>query len=106
MRYETPESALCDEVAAELALARAKFPGANITFAALVGEVGELALAFFEEEPDRVRKGAIQVAVMAMRMILDGDHAYEPWRQEKGLDPLDPLDPLARAALTGDAAHG
>ena len=77
MRHETPESALCDEVTAELARARAKFPGANITFAALVGEVGELAIAFFEEEPDRVRKGAIQVAVMAMRMILDGDCAYQ-----------------------------
>ena len=65
----------------------------------LVEEVGELATATFEESADRVRKEAVQVAVMAMRMILDGDHCYEPWRAEKGLDPLDP----ALRALKGDA---
>ena len=84
------EDALCSEILAELTRARAKFPGKNVTFAALVEEVGELATATFEESADRVRKEAVQVAVMAMRMILDGDHCYEPWRAEKGLDPLDP----------------
>lgn len=84
------EEALCSEILAELTRARTKFPGKNVTFAALVEEVGELATATFEESADRVRKEAVQVAVMAMRMILDGDHCYEPWRAEKGLDPLDP----------------
>jgi hypothetical protein len=87
----TRESRLAFDILEELERARAKFPGKNVTFAALVEEVGELATAVFEESADRVRKEAIQVAVMAMRMILDGDHCYEPWRAEKGLDPLDPV---------------
>ena len=95
------EAALCSEILAELTRARTKFPGKNVTFAALVEEVGELATATFEESADRVRKEAVQVAVMAMRMILDGDHCYEPWRAEKGLDPLDP----ALRALKGED-HG
>lgn len=84
------EETLSNEILAELSRARTKFPGKNVTFAALVEEVGELATALFEESSDRVRKEAVQVAVMAMRVILDGDHVYEPWRAEKGLDPLDP----------------
>ena len=89
-RLATREDLLAGEILAELTRARAKFPGKNVTFAALVEEVGELATAVFEEGADRVRKEAVQVAVMAMRMILDGDHCFEPWRAEKGLDPLDP----------------
>jgi hypothetical protein len=89
-RLATREDVLAGEILAELTRARAKFPGKNVTFAALVEEVGELATAVFEESADRVRKEAVQVAVMAMRMILDGDHCFEPWRAEKGLDPLDP----------------
>ncbi len=90
VRLATREELLAGEILAELSRARAKFPGKNVTFAALIEEVGELATATFEESADRVRKEALQVAVMAMRMILDGDHCYEPWRAEKGLDPLDP----------------
>lgn len=92
-----PEYDLLGDISAELIRARRKFPGKNVTFAALVEEVGELAKATFEESADRVRKEAVQVAVMAMRMILDGDHCYEPWRAEKGLDPLDPAAREARA---------
>jgi hypothetical protein len=82
------EVELADEVLTELARARAKFPGKNVTFAALVEEVGELATATFEERRSRVRKEAVQVAVMAMRMVLDGDHTFDQWRADKGLDPL------------------
>ena len=82
------EADLCSDILAELTRARTKFPGKNVTFAALVEEVGELATAIFEESRGRVRKEAVQVAVMAMRVILDGDHVYEPWRASKGLDPL------------------
>lgn len=85
------EQAVMDEIVAELQRARAKFPGKNVTLAALMEEVGELAKATFEEPAAAVRKEAVQVAVMAVRMILDGDHCYEPWRAEKGLDPLDPV---------------
>lgn len=92
-----PERALADKILAELVRARAKFPGKNVTFAALVEEVGELATATFEESADRVEKEAVQVAVMAMRMVLDGDHCFDSWRADKGLDPLNPAD---RAALS------
>lgn len=83
-----PEALLADEILAELVRARTKFPGKNVTFAALVEEVGELATATFEESRDRVRKEAVQVAVMAMRMVLDGDHTFDDWRASKGLDAL------------------
>lgn len=82
------ERVMADEILSELIRARTKFPGKNVTFAALVEEVGELATATFEEGRDRVRKEAVQVAVMAMRMVLDGDHTFDSWRAEKGLDPL------------------
>lgn len=84
----SPEATLSAEILAELTRARAKFPGKNVTFAALVEEVGELATATFEEGRDRVRKEAVQVAVMAMRMVLDGDHTFDDWRASKGLDCL------------------
>ncbi|MFA7408289.1 MAG: hypothetical protein WCY93_10795 [Anaerolineaceae bacterium] len=82
------EEELLHEIQLELVRARTKFPGKNVTFAALVEEVGELATATFEESRANVRKEAIQVAVMAMRMVLDGDHSFDEWRAEKGLDPL------------------
>jgi len=84
------EHVLVLEILAELQRARTKFPGKNPTLAALMEEVGELAKATFEEPRANVRKEAVQVAVMAMRMILDGDQLYEPWRAEYGLDPLVP----------------
>jgi len=85
----TPEHVLSAEVLEELKRARAKFPaGDNPTFAALVEEVGELAKALFEEPRSAVRKEAIQVAVMAMRIVLDGDATYEPLRAGRGLGTL------------------
>lgn len=81
---------LMAEIEKELTRARAKFPGKNVTFAALIEEVGELATAIFEEPAENVGKEAIQVAVMAIRLILDGDQTYEPWRAERNLDALDP----------------
>lgn len=93
----SPEHQLARDILAELVKARAKFPGKNVTFAALVEEVGELATATFEESAERVRKEAVQVAVMAMRMVLDGDHTFNEWRAEKGLDHLDPAYRLPEA---------
>src|SRR5690606_42101966 len=54
----------------------------------LVEEVGELAKALIDESRERVRQEAIQVAVMAMRVVLDGDRTLDAWRESKGLDPL------------------
>lgn len=81
-------SVLVGEIVIELSKARAKFPGKNVTFAALAEEQGELATALFSESRERVRKEAVQVAVMAMRIVLDGDHSFDAWRAEHGLDPL------------------
>lgn len=81
-------AALLSEIQAELARARSKFPGDGVTMLALMEEVGELAKATFEEPKVRIREEAVQVAVMAMRVILDGDGTLRDWRRDKGLDPL------------------
>ena len=85
---ETGERRVLLDVIAELQHARDKFPGPNVTALALMEEVGELATALFSESRERVRKEAIQVAVMAIRCILDGDQTLDDWRASKGLDPL------------------
>jgi NTP pyrophosphatase (non-canonical NTP hydrolase) len=82
------EMLLLAEITGELANARRKFPGDNVTMLALMEEVGELAKATFEEPRDNVRKEAVQVAVMAIRVVLDGDATLDDWREAKGLDPL------------------
>ncbi|TCP43966.1 hypothetical protein [Rhodovulum marinum] len=82
------EAELFAEIAEELYRARAKFPGENVTFAALVEEVGELATSLFSEDRARVRAEAVQVAVMALRVVLDGDHTFDAWRAGRDLDPL------------------
>jgi len=79
---------IMQEIGLELNHARSKFPGDNVTFAALVEEVGELATAIFSESRVAVRKEAVQIAVMAIRIVLDGDCTFEPWREKHGLDPL------------------
>ena len=72
---------LHEEIEAELARARRKFPEQNvwITLAALTEEVGELnqAILHYNFQPERdvgveeVVKEAVQVAVMAIRVVLD-----------------------------------
>lgn len=84
----TEAEIVTNEILDELARARIKFPGDNVTMLALMEEVGELAKATFEEPRAAVRKEAIQVAVMAMRVVLDGDATLDQWRASKGLDPL------------------
>lgn len=79
---------LINEMNAELVRARRKFPGDRVTYTALCEEVGELAKALLDEPRERVREEAIQVAVMAMRVVLDGDSSYDELRKERGLDPL------------------
>jgi hypothetical protein len=85
---EPPHLKLLWEIADELARAREKFPGDNVTMLALMEEVGELSKATFEESRAAVRKEAVQVAAMAMRVVLDGDATLDDWRASKGLDPL------------------
>lgn len=70
-----------EEILRELERARAKFPTQDvwITLAALTEEVGELNEAVLEhlvvkkkdKTLDDIRKEAVQVACMAMRVVLD-----------------------------------
>jgi hypothetical protein len=76
-----------DEVRAELARARAKFPGGPLTTIALMEEVGELAKATIEESQERVYDEAVQVAVMAIRCAIDGDKSADEYRATLDLEP-------------------
>lgn len=76
------------EVRAELQRARAKFPGDRIMCLALAEEFGELCKAVLDESRVNVRKEAVQTAVMAARVALDGDSSVREWREERGLDAL------------------
>lgn len=76
------------EVRAELLRARSKFPGDRIMTIALAEEFGELCKAILDEPAANVRKEAVQTAVMAARVVLDGDGAVKAWRAERGLDQL------------------
>jgi NTP pyrophosphatase (non-canonical NTP hydrolase) len=70
-------------ITAELEKARSKFPGTRHCMNALTEEVGELAQALLEQEykPEQdfnseVRKEAIQVAAMAIRILEEGDTTF------------------------------
>jgi NTP pyrophosphatase (non-canonical NTP hydrolase) len=74
------EDRLMDEIWEELATARARFPAPNLNMCALTEEVGELAQALLHTKFGgrcggwaNVRKEAIQVATMAIRVALEGD---------------------------------
>lgn len=90
--------AFLDEVRAELTRARTKFPGDRVMTVALAEEFGELCKAVLDEPAANVRKEAVQTAVMAARIVLDGDGSVTEWRAMRGLDPLvasSPADPPA-----------
>ncbi|RPE74657.1 hypothetical protein [Vulcaniibacterium tengchongense] len=76
------------EVRTELIRARAKFPGDRLMTIALAEEFGELCKAVLDEPSANVRKEAVQTAVMAARVALDGDSSVNEWRRERGLDAL------------------
>jgi hypothetical protein len=59
--------------------ARRKFPGTRFLLAALVEEVGELAEAIGSGDKTHIRKEAIQVCAVAIRIIEEGDATtYDP----------------------------
>ena len=77
-----PMTKLFDQVRAECARARKKFPEPTYTMTALTEEVGELARAVLHtvgtSEPDpyaagQVEAEAIQVMAMCVRLLHDGD---------------------------------
>ena len=59
----------------ELTKARTKFPSPNKNFIALVEEVGELAKDLLEDKAS-FKQEAIQVAVMAIRVLEEGDSDF------------------------------
>lgn len=83
-----PVEDFLDQVRAELTRARALFPGDRIMTLAMAEEFGELVKAVLDEPAANVRKEAVQTAVMAARVVLDGDGSVDDWRASKGLDPL------------------
>lgn len=71
------ESSTAD-LSAEVQRARAKFPGNRLLLAALTEEVGELARAYLQREGrERVRREALQVACVAMRIFEEGDATFD-----------------------------
>ncbi|MBS7810503.1 hypothetical protein [Roseococcus pinisoli] len=96
-----PTERFIRDMAAELRRARAKFPGDRIMTIALAEEFGELCKAMLEESAEAVWKEAVQTAVMAARVAIDGDSSVDEWRAAKGLD-----NHRARTPATGGQADG
>lgn len=72
-----PRQRNLDEICAEVGRARTKFPDNQKLLAALMEEVGELAAAMLQrKDPAAVRKEAIQVAAVAVRLIEEGDSDF------------------------------
>ena len=72
---------LLTDISIELRRARAKFPADdNLTTIAMFEEAGEVAKAVLSEDPAAVRKECVQLAVMAMRIVLDGDPSTTAYR--------------------------
>lgn len=79
---------LLGEILSELKYARAKFPNPEGNYAAFNEEVGELAKSILEEPKRKVRAEAIQCAVMAIRIVLEGDPVYDEFRKKRNLEIL------------------
>lgn len=83
----TPEDLIFLEgVTSELVRARAKFPSSIHSHAALVEEVGEVSKALISESLDCVKTEAVQVAVMALRVAVEGDASFAVFRNMKHLN--------------------
>lgn len=68
----------------EMARAREKFPGNRFLYTALGEEFGELGRAFLQRESEaRIKKEALQVACVAMRIFLEGDPTYDDLTEEE-----------------------
>ena len=74
------------DVAAEVRSARRKFPNPNLSFAALVEEVGEIAKALLSEDWKAVSAECVQAATMALRVAVEGDPSLSQFREASGLD--------------------
>jgi hypothetical protein len=64
----------------EIARARAESPGPIATHAALVEAVGKVSEALMYSTWYAVVTEAVQVAVLAQRLAIEGDSTFETWR--------------------------
>lgn len=90
MSLDLEVNQLLADISIELRRARASFPAVdNLTTIAMLEEAGEVAKAVLSEDPAAVRKECVQLAVMAMRIVLDGDPSTTAYRaKHHGLPPL------------------
>ena len=70
------------DIRQEIEDTRQKFPGNHHKLAVLSEEVGELAQAMLQHEYDgqpaiNVYREAVQVAAMAIRVAIEGDHSFK-----------------------------
>ncbi len=73
-----PSQLTLDAISAEVIRARQKFPGKRFLLAALMEEVGELSRAYLQKkDKDEIEIEAIQVACLAIRIIEEGDAAFD-----------------------------
>lgn len=84
--FEAREASVYRAISDELRRARAKHPTSRVTNTAMVEEVGEVAKALMDEAGFRVREEVVQVAAMAVRLLLDGDEYMQAFRDDVGLD--------------------
>jgi hypothetical protein len=79
---------LLQDVAKETNRARSKYPGENANVGVLLEYVGKLSAATLRSPRAEVQRRAIQVAAMALRVILDGDTTLDAWRDRFEVEPL------------------
>ena len=73
-------------VGEEVARARAKFPRARKLTVALMEEVGELAQAQLQQKPpEEIRKEAMQVAAVAVRIMTEGDADFIGYSEDESM---------------------
>lgn len=78
MTARPPEALTLSAITAETLRARIKHPGRKHLLAALTEEVGELAQAILQDKPrEAIEREAIQVAAVAVRIIEEGDEAFD-----------------------------
>lgn len=80
--------AFLSDVRAEFHRGREKFPSNELKTVALSEEFGELVKAVLDEAAADVRKEAVQLAAMCLRLVMDGDSSVDGWRERNGLDAL------------------
>jgi hypothetical protein len=73
-----PQDLTVDALKAEMVRARIKFPDNRHLLAALVEEVGELAKAILQDQgDDQIEREGLQVACVALRIVEEGDSAFQ-----------------------------